>query len=96
MAADSTGSGRESEGARRSSEPTFADVMNSFSFDSGRSAKRRRKDRKRADEVEVAPSDGPYYGEVDDRGGAPVAVPPEPSVPPYAAEEPAAPPTPTP
>lgn len=52
------------DGERRPVEPTFADVMNGFSFDSGRSAKRRRWGRRRAAEagkaadVEENPSHG--------------------------------------
>jgi hypothetical protein len=40
----------ESGGEYRSPEPTFADVMNGFSFDAGRPARRRRWGRRRADE----------------------------------------------
>ncbi|MGQ0576587.1 MAG: DUF742 domain-containing protein [Pseudonocardia sp.] len=36
-------------------EPNFADVMNAFSFDSGRSAKKRRWGRRRAEDAEAAP-----------------------------------------
>ncbi|WP_051342090.1 DUF742 domain-containing protein [Pseudonocardia spinosispora] len=42
------------DGERRPVEPTFADVMNGFSFDSGRSAKRRRWGRRRAESEETA------------------------------------------
>ncbi|HZZ52250.1 MAG TPA: DUF742 domain-containing protein [Pseudonocardia sp.] len=89
MTADSTGSGRESEGAHRSPEPTFADVMNSFSFDSGRSAKRRRKDRKRGEPDEMAQPEASFYDEADDRRAEPAAPAPAP-VPQYVAEEQAA------
>jgi uncharacterized protein DUF742 len=40
---------------RQTSEPTFADVMNGFSFDAGRSSRRRRWGRRRGSEVEVPP-----------------------------------------
>ncbi len=40
---------------RRPSEPTFADVMNGFSFDAGRSPRRRRWGRRRDEEQVVAP-----------------------------------------
>ncbi|QJY46189.1 DUF742 domain-containing protein [Pseudonocardia broussonetiae] len=40
---------------RQPSEPTFADVMNGFSFDSARPSRRRRWGRKRDDEAEQAP-----------------------------------------
>ena len=49
---------------RRPSEPTFADVMNGFSFDAGRSPRRRRWGRRRQEEVAVTPeppSTGPVY-----------------------------------
>jgi hypothetical protein len=39
---------------RQRPEPTFADVMNGFSFDAGRSPRRRRWGRRRGAEVEVA------------------------------------------
>ena len=38
---------------RQPSEPTFADVMNGFSFDAGRSSRRRRWGRRRGAEVET-------------------------------------------
>jgi hypothetical protein len=38
---------------RQSPEPTFADVMNGFSFDAGRSSRRRRWGRKRGADVEA-------------------------------------------
>jgi len=38
---------------RQSSEPTFADVMNGFSFDAGRSPRRRRWGRRRGADVEL-------------------------------------------
>jgi hypothetical protein len=44
----------DSDGAHRSPEPTFADVLNGFSFDSGRTAKRRRWGRRRDSEEEEA------------------------------------------
>jgi hypothetical protein len=54
---------------RQPSEPTFADVMNGFSFDAGRSSRRRRWGRKRGADVEVpesaavdAPAPGPMPG----------------------------------
>lgn len=40
---------------RQPSEPTFADVMNGFSFDSARPSRRRRWGRKRGEEAEQAP-----------------------------------------
>lgn len=44
---------------RQPSEPTFADVMNGFSFDSARPSRRRRWGRKRDDEAEQAPAAAP-------------------------------------
>jgi hypothetical protein len=41
---------------RQTSEPTFADVMNGFSFDAGRSSRRRRWGRRRGSEVEAPES----------------------------------------
>ncbi|GAA5123202.1 DUF742 domain-containing protein [Pseudonocardia adelaidensis] len=56
---------------RQTSEPTFADVMNGFSFDAGRSSRRRRWGRRRGAEAE-APSEN-----VDAPGaGAPMPAPP--------------------
>jgi hypothetical protein len=58
---------------RQLSEPTFADVMNGFSFDAGRSSRRRRWGRRRGAEVETTD------GAVAD---APAALPPPVQVPP--------------
>ncbi|MBW0119453.1 DUF742 domain-containing protein [Pseudonocardia abyssalis] len=44
---------------RQPSEPTFADVMNGFSFDSARPSRRRRWGRKRDDDAEQAPTPAP-------------------------------------
>ncbi|MGH8964912.1 MAG: DUF742 domain-containing protein [Actinomycetes bacterium] len=52
---------------RQPAEPTFADVMNGFSFDAGRSSRRRRWGRKRGDDAEV-----------HERPPAEVAAPPPP------------------
>jgi hypothetical protein len=84
----------DSDGAHRSPEPTFADVMNGFSFDSGRTAKRRRWGRRRDSDDEGAepanhavepPPDYPSgppepdVWEPEDQGvGMPAAVEPEP------------------
>ena len=46
------------EERRPTSEPTFADVMNGFSFDAGRSSRRRRWGRKRGADVETAEGPG--------------------------------------
>jgi Protein of unknown function (DUF742) len=61
---------------RQPSEPTFADVMNGFSFDAGRSSRRRRWGRRRGTDVETT------EGAI---GDAPAAMPvptPVPQVPP--------------
>lgn len=55
--------GESGGGEHRTPEPTFADVMNGFSFDSGRSAKRRRWGRRRDDEQPGQPDEQP--GPVD-------------------------------
>jgi Protein of unknown function (DUF742) len=52
-------------------EPTFADVMNGFSFDAGRSPRRRRWGRRRDNEYEQQPEPEPYVP-------MPAAAPPEP------------------
>jgi hypothetical protein len=44
---------------RHPSEPTFADVMNGFSFDAGKSPRRRRWGRRRGSEVELGESEQP-------------------------------------
>lgn len=60
---------------RRPAEPTFADVMNGFSFDAGRSARRRRWGRGRAES-------GPAPSVVQvEAGYEPVAPPPLPPAP---------------
>jgi hypothetical protein len=51
-------------------EPTFADVMNGFSFDAGRSPRRRRWGRRRDNEYEQQPEPEPYVP-------IPAAAPPE-------------------
>jgi hypothetical protein len=53
----------ESSGDRRPVEPTFADVMNGFSFDSGRSGRRRRWGRRREGDEEQEPGSVPPPGE---------------------------------
>ena len=45
---------------RLPSEPTFADVMNGFSFDAGRSPRRRRWGRRRDNEYEQQPEPEPF------------------------------------
>jgi hypothetical protein len=55
---------------RQNAEPTFADVMNGFSFDSGRPRKKRRWGRRREEE---AVADGPFTPS----GGSPQAPAPE-------------------
>ena len=50
----------ESGGEYRSPEPTFADVMNGFSFDAGRSPRRRRWGRRRDNEYEQQPEPEPF------------------------------------
>jgi hypothetical protein len=57
---------------RLPSEPTFADVMNGFSFDAGRSPRRRRWGRRRDNEYEQQPE--PFVP-------IPAAAPPEPPPP---------------
>src|ERR1700754_4491423 len=57
---------------RQSSEPTFADVMNGFSFDSGRSPRRRKWGRRRGADVELN-DDVPKSAE--QRGGVTPAPP---------------------
>ena len=47
---------------RQPSEPTFADVMNGFSFDSGRSTRRRKWGRRRGEDVELAEEAGADTG----------------------------------
>jgi hypothetical protein len=47
---------------RQPSEPTFADVMNGFSFDSGRSTRRRKWGRRRGEDVELAEEAGAATG----------------------------------
>jgi hypothetical protein len=66
---------------RQPAEPTFADVMNGFSFDAGRSSRRRRWGRKRGADVEApeAAADAPAPAAAP----APAPVPaPMPQVPP--------------
>jgi len=46
-------SGPDDERRQQPSEPTFADVMNGFSFDAGRSSRRRRWGRKRGADVDT-------------------------------------------
>ncbi|HWN32131.1 MAG TPA: DUF742 domain-containing protein [Pseudonocardia sp.] len=55
---------------RRPSDPTFADVMNGFSFDSGRSSRPRRWGRRRNEEPEVEQM-------LDPRGDPPVRQQPQ-------------------
>ncbi len=54
--------------SRQTSEPTFADVMNSFSFDAGRAPKRRRWGRRRDEDTD-------HGDEADDDGGGSSSVP---------------------
>lgn len=63
---------------RQSSEPTFADVMNGFSFDAGRSSRRRRWGRRRGTDVET-----PEGALADTSAPAPMPLPaPVPQAPP--------------
>jgi Protein of unknown function (DUF742) len=67
---------------RQPSEPTFADVMNGFSFDAGRSSRRRRWGRRRGADVETP------EGAIADTSGpmsAPPPAPPPPGLPPQTA-----------
>ncbi|MGQ0480979.1 MAG: DUF742 domain-containing protein [Pseudonocardia sp.] len=61
-----TGPGDEPPPGR--AEPTFADVMNGFSFDSGRKPKRRLWGRRRDDEAAPNAADTPRPSEVTDPG----------------------------
>ncbi|WP_214370468.1 DUF742 domain-containing protein [Pseudonocardia sp. H11422] len=75
---------------RQSPEPTFADVMNGFSFDNGRGSKRRRWGRRRGEDVELGQSGGteppppppestlPPTGPIDVRAAEPTAMDPAP------------------
>jgi hypothetical protein len=73
------------DASRQRPEPTFADVMNGFSFDAGRSPRRRRWGRRRGNEVELpdasatqqeappqprVPSPGPQTSPIDVRAEA--------------------------
>lgn len=60
MTTDPDGDGRP--------EPTFADVMNGFSFDSGRSSKRRRWGRRRAEEATRLGAEGQDVPELAEPG----------------------------
>jgi hypothetical protein len=60
---------------RQASEPTFADVMNSFSFDAGKAPRRRRWGRRRGDDVEV---------NEQAKAGSPPTAPPNAPAPPSA------------
>jgi hypothetical protein len=60
---------------RQSSEPTFADVMNSFSFDAGRSPRRRRWGRRRGADVELNDD----VADDNEPAGTDAAAPPTPS-----------------
>ncbi|QYN35393.1 DUF742 domain-containing protein [Pseudonocardia sp. DSM 110487] len=67
---------------RQPSEPTFADVMNGFSFDAGRSSRRRRWGRRRGADVETP------EGAIADTSApmsAPPPAPPPPGLPPQTA-----------
>jgi hypothetical protein len=70
---------------RQPSEPTFADVMNGFSFDAGRSSRRRRWGRRRGSDVEApesAVADAPAPGAMPAPPPAPQAPPgPPPTAP---------------
>jgi hypothetical protein len=61
---------------RHPSEPTFADVMNGFSFDSARPSRRRRWGRKRDDEAEQAPAAAPAPAPVTPRASGGTAAHP--------------------
>jgi hypothetical protein len=64
---------------RQPSEPTFADVMNGFSFDAGRSSRRRRWGRRRGTDVETpepAVADAPAPAAMQAPQPVPQAPPP--------------------
>jgi hypothetical protein len=65
---------------RQPSEPTFADIMNGFSFDAGRSPRRRRWGRRRGADVELNDDDGRTAaqppGQQAPAPPSPTAVPP--------------------
>ncbi len=69
---------------RPQSEPTFADVMNGFSFDSARPARRRRWGRRRDDDEGGSPPPDarPTTGPLPRPAAEPVAPPPPPPPPP--------------
>jgi Protein of unknown function (DUF742) len=72
---------------RQPSEPTFADVMNGFSFDAGRSSRRRRWGRKRGtdfDTPEGAVAEAPAPAAMPAPPPAPVPQAPPPGQPPTA------------
>jgi hypothetical protein len=72
---------------RQPSEPTFADVMNGFSFDAGRSSRRRRWGRRRGtdlDTPEGAVAEGPAPAAMSAPPPAPVPQAPPPGQPPTA------------
>jgi hypothetical protein len=56
----------------QNSEPTFADIMNGFSFDAGRAPRRRRWGRRRGEDVELRDDEGVAVTE-----GSPQGVPGE-------------------
>jgi len=62
---------------RQTSEPTFADVMNGFSFDAGRSSRRRRWGRRRSADIEAPPEnvDGPAAAPMPPPQPAPAPAP---------------------
>ncbi|WP_300018185.1 DUF742 domain-containing protein [Pseudonocardia sp.] len=64
---------------RQPSEPTFADVMNGFSFDSARPSRRRRWGRKRGDEDAVDAAPAPPPAQPPPRPPAPPPAPAGPS-----------------
>jgi Protein of unknown function (DUF742) len=71
---------------RQASEPTFADVMNGFSFDAGRSSRRKRWGRRRGSDVdspEGAVTDAPAPASMQAPPGSMPQAPPRPQ--PYTA-----------
>jgi hypothetical protein len=72
---------------RQPSEPTFADVMNGFSFDAGRSSRRRRWGRRRGTDVETpegAGAEAPVPAGMQAPQPTPVPQAPPPGQPPTA------------
>lgn len=63
------------EERRQPSEPTFADVMNGFSFDAGRASRNRRWGRRRDSDAEPITDDRPDTAADDDEQPAALALP---------------------